>query len=349
VSVLRQDRHRVAGDPYEEFERRGWIDGLPAIPPTPERVAAMLAATPLASDHVLATIRPTMRDATVEIVAINSVMAGCAPVHFPAVIAAVEALSDPSFYLLPMGTNPAAPLVVVNGPARARLGVSSTYNTLGSGHRANATIGRALHLTIQNVGMGGANGIKDQSTIGFPGKGGMCMAENEEASPWDPLHVERGHPRDESAVTLFNVNGTLNIHDDRSRDAPSLLRTIGRSMAIPGASNFFYPSMPLLVCGVEHANRLAGAGYTKERVKAELWQLASVAADDLSPGLLEFLNERSKRRHKVISGRVHITEDPEGIGIVVAGGLGAHSQFMPTLGFNPRDAATRAIRFPDAG
>jgi len=350
VNTLRQSRHRFpdsASDFYDELERRGWIDGLPAIPPTAERVAAMLAATPYPPDQVLATIRPTMREASVEIAAINSVMAGCAPLHFPAVVAAVEALADPSYYLLPMGTNPAAPLVVVNGPARGRLGVSSTYNTLGGGHRANSTIGRALHLIIQNVGLGGASGIKDQSTIGFPGKLGMCMAENEEASPWEPLHVERGRARDDSTVTLFNVNGTLNIHDDRSRDAPSLLQTIGRSMAVPGASNFFYPSMPLLVLGVEHANKLAGAGYSKARVKAELWEIASVAAAELSAGLLEFLNERSKRQVKVVSGRVHITEDADGIGIVVAGGLGAHSQFMPTLGFNSRDAATRNIRFPD--
>ena len=105
--------------------------------------------------------------------------------------------------------------------------------------------------------------------------------------------------------------------------------------------------MQLLVLGVEHANKLAGAGYSKARVKAELWEIASVAAAELSAGLLEFLNERSKRQVKVVSGRVHITEDADGIGIVVAGGLGAHSQFMPTLGFNPRDAATRNIRFPD--
>ncbi len=292
------------------------------------------------------TLRPTLRAATVELVAINAVMAGCAPMQLPAVIAAMEALADPHYYLLPMGTNPAAPVVVVNGPARERMGITSSYNTLGPGQRANLTIGRAVHLVIQNVGMGGRFGIRDQTTIGMPGKLGMCMGENEEASPWDPLHVERGFAPDASTVTLFNVNGSLNFYDEYSDDAPSLLRTLGRSMAVQGASNFFYPSMPLMVIGVQHANKLAGAGYTKARVKQALWEHARVAADDISPGQLRFLNDRSRRGVKVVNGYVHVTDDPEGIGIVVSGGLGTHSQFMLSLGFNPRDATTKEIRFP---
>ena len=348
MTELKAARHAVPDAPdalYEELDRRGWIDGLPVIPPTEERVRAMLAATPLAPDHEVVRLRPTMRAATVEIVAVNAVMAGCAPVHLPAVIAALEAIADPAFYLLPMGTNPAAPIVVVNGPARERLGVTSGYNTLGPGQRANVTIGRAVHLVIQNVGMGGRFGIRDQTTIGMPGKIGMCMAENEEASPWAPLHVDRGFARDASTVTVFNVNGSLNIYDEYSEDAPSLLRTIGRSMAVQGASNFLYATMPLLILGVQHASKLAGAGYSKERVREALWELASVPADDMSPGQLRFLMERSRRRSKIVDGRVHVTDAPEGIGIVVAGGLGTHSQFMPSLGFNVADATTREIRW----
>lgn len=308
----------------------------------------MLGATPLPADEILVTLRPTLRQATVEIAAINAVMAGCEPKHFPAVVAALEALSDPNYYLLPMGTNPAAPLIVVNGAARKRLGVTSTYNTLGPGSRANMTIGRAVHLTIQNVGMGGRFGVRDQTTIGMPGKLGMCMAENEEASPWEPLSVERGFRREQDTVTLFNVNGSVNFHDDHSEDAGSLLQTIGRTMAIQGASNFFYPSMPLLILGVQHANRLAAAGYTKSDAKRELWRIARIPAADLSPGILRFLEQRSKRRTKVVDGYVYPTDDPEGIGLVVAGGLGAHSQFMPSLGFNNRDSVTRVIRWaPD--
>jgi hypothetical protein len=330
---------------YAEMDRRGWIDGLPAIPPTAELVDAMLAMTPLPRDHVLVTLRPTLRQATVEIAAVNAVIAGCLPEHFPVVVAALEALSDSRYYLLPMGTNPAAPLAVVNGPARARAGVASAYNTLGPGHRANLTIGRAIHLVIQNVGLGGRNGIQDQTTIGMPGKLGMCMAENEEASPWEPLHVERGHAADAGTVTLFNVNGSVNFYDEHSEDPASLVRTMGRTMAIQGISNFFYPSMPLLIIGIDHARKLATGGYTKARLKQELWRLARIPAEDLSPGVLRFLVDRSKRQTKLVDGHVHITDDPEGIGIVVAGGLGGHSQLMPSLGFNNRDAATREVRY----
>jgi hypothetical protein len=351
VSELRAARHRLndsASEIYAEFDHRGWTDGLPVIPPTEDAVRAMLSATPLPADHVLVTLRPTLRHATVEIVAINAVMAGCEPAHFPAVVAAVEALSDPSYYLLPMGTNPAAPLVVVNGPGRKTLGVTSTYNTLGPGQRANMTIGRAVHLTIQNVGMGGRFGVRDQTTIGMPGKLGMCMAENEEASPWEPLHVERGFAAETTTVALFNVNGSINFHDDHSEDAASLLQTMGRTMAIQGASNFFYPSMPLMVIGVQHANRLAAAGYSKADVKRALWAIARIPGHELSPGLLRFFQERSKRKTKLVDGFAHITDDPDGIGIVVAGGLGAHSQFMPSLGFNNRDSSIREIRWPTA-
>jgi hypothetical protein len=351
VSDLRAKRHRLDGAAsavYAEFDHRGWTDGLPVIPPTEESVRVMLSATPLAPDHVLVTLRPTLRHATVELVAINAVMAGCEPVHFPAVVAAVEALSDPNYYLLPMGTNPAAPLVVVNGPARHRLGVTSTYNTLGPGQRANMTIGRAVHLTIQNVGMGGRFGVRDQTTIGMPGKLGMCMAENEEASPWEPLHVERGFAPEAGTVTLFNVNGSINFHDDHSEDAGSLLQTIGRTMAIQGASNYFYPSMPLLVLGVQHATRLAAGGYSKADVKRALWAISRIPAAELSPGIRKFLEQRSKRRTKVVDGFAYVTDDADGIGIVVAGGLGAHSQFMPSLGFNNRDSASREMRWTSA-
>ena len=331
---------------YAEMDRRGWIDGLPAIPPTADLVDAMLAATPLPAEHVLVTLRPTLRHATVEIAAVNAVIAGCLPEHFPLVVAALEALSDARYYLLPMGTNPAAPLALVNGPARARAHVTSAYNTLGPGSRANMTIGRAIHLVIQNVGLGGRDGIQDQTTIGMPGKLGMCMAENEEASPWEPFHVERGLAADAGTVTLFNVNGSVNFYDEHSEDAPSLLRTMGRTMAIQGISNFFYPSMPLVIIGIDHARKLSAGGYTKSRVKQELWALARIPADDFSPGILRFLLDRSKRQTKVVNGYVHVTDDPEGIGIVVAGGLGGHSQFMPSLGFNNRDATTRVVRYP---
>lgn len=330
---------------YEAFQERGWGDGLPIIPPTQELVGAMLAATPLPRDHVVARLRPTFRAATVELIAVNAVMAGCRPIQLPAVIAAIEAVADPAFFLLTIGTNPSTPLVVVNGPARRRMDMGYTYNTFGIGHRANVTTGRAVRLVLQNVGMGGALGVRDQTTIGMPGKLGMCMAENEESSPWSPLHVELGWPLDVSTVTAFNANGTINILDEDSKEPASLLRTIGRSMVAMGINNFIYPTMPLLILGVEHATKLGSAGLTKAQVKEELWKLARIPQDDFPPELEHFLLHKSKRKSKFENGYVHVTEMPDGIAVVVAGGFGPQSTFVPSLGFDPYDAQTRQVVF----
>lgn len=330
---------------YEEFDKCGWIDGLPIIPPTEELVQDMMTMTPFPPDHIVGRIRPTLRAATVEKIAINAVMAGCKPVHLPAVIAGVEAVTDPAFFLLPIGTNPATPLVMVNGPARSHMDMSWTYRTLGVGHRANLTIGRAVRLVIQNVGQGGALGVLDQTTIGSPVKLGMCMAENEEASPWEPLHVEFGWPGDVSTVTVFNVSGTLNILDEEAKNPSSLLNTIGRSMTAHGMNNFLYPTMPLVILGVEHATILGNAGFTKAQVKQKLWELARIQKDDLSSEIQHYIEHKSKRKNKFINGFIHITDKPDGLAVVVAGGFGPQSMFCPTLGFDPYDAQTRQILF----
>ena len=342
-------RHRLPQSPtaiQDEFEKRGWSDGLPIIPPTEALVREMLAGTPLPPQHEVARLEPTHRIATVEKIAINAVMAGCRPVHLPVVIAAINAVSDPAFCQLPMGTNPATPLAVVSGPARQLLQINCSYNTLGTGTGANLKIGRAIRLVIQNVGLGGALSVHDQTTIGMPGKLGMCIGENEEASPWEPLHVERGWGRESNTVTVFNVTGTLNIVDMESKDAVALLTTIGRSMVAHGINNFIYPTMPLVILGPEHASLLAAASYSKADVKAALWKFARIPEDEFSPGLRDYLNNRSARSVKAIDGYVHVTEAAEGIAVIVAGGLGPHSAFLPTLGFNRNDAQTREILLP---
>lgn len=330
---------------YDDFEARGWTDGLPIIPPTEELVREMMSMTPFSPDHVVARLYPTLRGATVEKIAVNAVAAGCKPVHLPAIIAAIEGIADPAFFLLVMGTNPSTPLVMVNGPDRSRMGLNCSYNTLGSGHRANLTIGRAVHLVLQNVGMGGAFGVSDQTTIGMPGKIGMCMAENEEASPWEPLHVEWGWPKDVNTVTVFNVNATINIVDEEAKQPHGLLNTIGRSMTGLGISNILYPSVPLLILGVEHASLLGSAGYTRAQVKQELWEIAKVPREHMGQEMQHFLEHGSKREQKFVDGFVHTTEEPDGLAVVVAGGFGPHSQFCPTLGFDPYDAQTRQILF----
>src|SRR5262249_24111947 len=154
-------------------------------------------------EQVLGMLPPRQGEATVEKLAINAVMAGCLPEYLPVLIAAVEAVADPDFNLdgVQATTHPVAPLIVVNGPLARRLNINSGYNCFGQGFRANATIGRAMRLVLMNVG-GGLPGTGDRSTQGSPSKFSYCIAENEEANPWEPLHVERGFPRDVSTVTV---------------------------------------------------------------------------------------------------------------------------------------------------
>ena len=191
------------------YHERRWTDGLPVIPPTVERVARMVESARRPPAEIVASIAPGFGAASIERIAINAVMAGCEPAHLPAVIAAVEAVAAPEFNLqgIQATTNPVAVWIIVNGPAARRLGVNGSFNCLGQGTRANAAIGRALRLVLQNIG-GALPGEMDRATHGQPGKYSFCCAENEAANPWEPLHVERGFGRDVSTVTVVGAEGT---------------------------------------------------------------------------------------------------------------------------------------------
>ena len=217
VDFPRADTETIeaAGDGLEAFNAlflaRGWGDGLPLVPPTPERVKAMLAGYDLPDDFPIATLPPLDGVATVGKIAVNAVMAGCEPRHMPLLVAAVEAVSQPEFDLRGVATttNPDSVLVIVSGPIVKRLGINAGTNTFGRGNRANACIGRALHLIINNVG-GSRPGITDMSTLGQPGDFAMFLAENADASPWPPFHTEYGFLRTTLAGdTLDNSNGIV--------------------------------------------------------------------------------------------------------------------------------------------
>src|SRR5262249_37081032 len=155
---------------------------------------------------------PSFGPATVERIAINAVLAGCRPEFLPVLIAAAEAMAAPRLNLgaIQTTTNPVTLWLIVNGPIARRLGVNGGGNCLGPGNPANATLGRAVRLMLQNIG-GGLPVDIDRATHGQPGKFTFCCAENEEASPWEPLHVERGFAPECSTVTVAGVSGTLNM------------------------------------------------------------------------------------------------------------------------------------------
>src|SRR5687768_12830863 len=219
-------------DEFEVWFDKGVTDGLPVIPPTRERVEQMLGGTRRDRAEVLGEMPPNYGRLTVEKAAINAVMAGCRPDYLPVVIAAGEAACDPAFNLHGVATSThfSAPLIVVHGPIRTRIGINSSFGVFGPGYRANATIGRALRLLMINIG-GAKPGDISMSTFGHPGRYTYCIGEHEEASPWPPYHVSRGLPVGASAVTLFAGEGAHGISDHASRTARALAGSLGWSMA----------------------------------------------------------------------------------------------------------------------
>ena len=230
-SPLRARRIDIAvrDDEFEFMFDQGFSDGLPLVPPTPERVMRMLSGTQRDLQDVVATVPPNMGEATVEKVAINSVMAGCRPEYLPVVLTAMEAVCTDEFNIhgVMATTMGASPVMVVNGPIRHRLGMNMKLGALGQGNRANATIGRALRLAIRNIG-GARPGGTERSTLGNPMKFSMCFAEWEERSPWSPLHVERGFAPEDSVLTVFAMSsGPTLMVDQDSRTGPQLAGSLG--------------------------------------------------------------------------------------------------------------------------
>jgi hypothetical protein len=355
-----QARERGAGDRAALFEapddieainrlyhERRWSDGLPIIPPTVERVERMLKHARRVPSEVVAQIAPGFGAATVERIAINAVMAGCEPAYLSAVIAAVEAATAPEFNLqgIQATTNSVAVWVIISGPAARHLGVNGTFNCLGQGAQANATIGRAVRLVLQNVG-GALPGAMDRATHGQPGKYSFCCAENEEANPWESLHVERGLRREDSAVTVVGAEGTMNMNT-HTKDANELIRAISETMQHPPSNEYSHGGEPWLILSPEHAEILRAAGFSKAEVKRRLWDQSMMPAGRMTEkDLLRVASSRAMELGTIRPDTLlPISPRPEDIGIIVAGGPGTHSVYVPCFG-NSR-AVTRAI--PEAG
>jgi len=272
-------------DPFEALFERGVTDGLPVVPPTPERVVAMLEHTSRHPQEVVGVLPPYDGEATVEKVAINAVMAGCQPEALPVVLAAVEAACDPAFAVhgLLATTYPAGPTVIVSGPLARAIGMNAEGNCLGQGNRANLTIGRALQLTIRNVG-GGRPGREDLATHGQMGKLASCFAERTWDSPWEPLHVERGLGEDETGVTLMATEAPRILTDQLAREPEGLCVSIAaaaQAIAHPKQRMLFDC---LIVSGPEHGRVFAEAGWDKERVRRRIFELTHARAGDLARG-----------------------------------------------------------------
>ena len=347
------------GAVFDDFYGRGWTDGLPIVPPTKERVRAMMATVGRHPDDVVAILQPQRAAATIEKIAVNAVMAGCLPEYFPVVVAAIDAVADPTFEIGAMNvtTSCSSPVLIVNGPIRKKLDINDGWGLFGPGWRANATIGRAVSLVMLNVA-GRIPGRVSKAVIGWPGRFGVCIAEREEASPWGPLHVERGFDVSDSTVTVQSACGLhpLECTDDTAED---LLASLTGALHIPLLINVF-PwwglGEMLLVMSPDHVRILAEAGWTKERLKEHFVEHTQDIPKELfSERVLRYLIKDDEGRRlegttvgrkelveagKVKAGQSQVTDKgvalaarPDQFMIVVGGGDGRiHSVFLPSYG-----------------
>jgi hypothetical protein len=349
---------RDDADALEMLDSLGCSDGLPMITPTDDRVEAMIAGGHLAGDYDLGSVPPRGAAATVFSVAANSVMAGCSPVHFPVVIAAISAVLEPCFDLniVQTTTNAVAPLVVVNGPARTACGeIASRHGALGPGHRANAVIGRALRLTLLNVG-GGWPGEGDMALFGHGGKLFCCFAEAEEHSPFPPLHVAQGHEASDSVVTVIGADGGpqtvlhIPLADDR-QSAEALLSLIALALASPGhLAAYSGMSSPMVILNPDHAHVLHRAGLERSTICDEIAARATNTVErlrTLNPAVVEHkLGTTGPRPDEFVAPACL----RDGIRLVVAGGSGNYSAVVHSWGAGPHftTAVSKRVLLPEA-
>jgi hypothetical protein len=266
-----------AGEANELYQRNGWTDGLPIVPPTADAVARFLAAAKLDAADVIGVEPVRRRSITAEKVAIAAVMAGCLPEYMPVVAAIMRAMCRPEYALhgSTASTGGSAPFIVVNGPIRQALGMNATHNVLANASRANATIGRSVRLILINV-LGGIPGQLDRSTLGHLGKFTFCVAEDEEDSPWLPLSVERGVPAGASAVTALQVESPHQIMNEWTHDPREILDTYAAAMRSNLLTYSIWEGNYALVIPKQHREIFAAAGWSKQNIRDYIFEVARV-------------------------------------------------------------------------
>jgi hypothetical protein len=274
-----------AEDVMEMMFNRGWTDGLPVVPPTEQRVMAMLAGTRRAGSETVATVPPDLVDISVEKVAIASVMAGCKPEYLPWVLTAVEAACTDEFNMhgLLATTMPVGPVIVCSGPGTRSIGMNSGGNALGQGNRANLTIGRALQLVIRNFG-GGRPGEVDRAAHGSPAKISFCFAEADDTSPYGRLAGELGIDDGVDALTLFAGEGPHCLVDQLSRTPESLARSLALKLQTVSHPKLIMMFDTILVMGPEHARVFADAGWDREQIVAGISEHLNRSGSELVRG-----------------------------------------------------------------
>jgi hypothetical protein len=324
---------------YAEFVRRQWCDGLPIVAPTPARVSAMLAGAGADPAESLGVMPPLWRDCTLEKLAVNAVMAGAEPRAFPIIVAATEAVLDPSFnlYGVQATTHPVAPLVIVNGPYGRAVGMHGGAGLFGPGFRANATIGRALRLALLNIG-GGWPGRHDMATQGSPAKYSFAVAEAEDLSPWVPLSESLGFAPGQDVVTVYGGEAPHNVNDHVSTTAAGVLGNVADVATTLGSNVgwYFSQSQLLVALGPEHAATVAADGFSRADVQRFVFEHARLPLGRLKLGGMWGIHDWPLWMQKVTDESVLLPQVPtaEDVLVMVGGGPGKHSSVVPNCCFS---------------
>lgn len=310
-----------------QFYMKKQTDGLPIIPPTGERVRKFIEFSGLNKEDLIAVLPPRSGKATVEKIAINSVMAGCIPQFMPVTLQAIKAISHEKFNLPGVNatTHPVAICTILNGPIADEIGINSGTGCLGPGNIANATIGRAIRLCLINIA-GAIPGIGDHATLASPSKYSFCFGEAEDENPWKPLHVERGFGKNESTVTMMALDSPHNVNDHRSKTAEALMDTIINTASVAGCNNSHVPGEMLIIMSPEHAKTIADDGWSKEDIKNYFHENALV------PARLADKGGRKLDSKWIDDGNVPITRTLDDVVVVIAGGPGRHTMIAHGFG-----------------
>jgi len=336
----------------ELFYERGWTDGLPIVLPTRKLVDAMINACARDRSESLGQIPPKNGDATIEKVAINAVMGGCKPEHFPVVLAALEAMLAPEHNLngVTQTTHMCVSLTIVNGAIARDLNFNSRDGVFGNGYRSNGAVGRALRLALWNLG-GAVPWATDMSTMSHPGEYAFCIAEEEEDNPWDPLHVERGCAPGTDAVTVFACEGP---HSVLCQGTPAeMLYVLSDSLCSLGNNNTHSAGQTLVVLNPRQAHEFANHGWSKNDVRHHLWENSRRTVNELKHcgeyhehvRMAQIDAGRMLARYSLNGdfARIPVTDRPEDIHIVVAGGKTYFAAVLPGWGCYGGYAVTRPV------
>ena len=298
----------------EFYHANGWTDGLPIVPPTADAVRACLDWAMTPPDQLVGIEPVRAVPITTEKLAINAVMAGCLPMHFPVVLTAFAAMLQPEFLLhgATASTGGCAVLVILNGPVRLEIGAAGGFSALGNSDRATAAIGRAIRLALINILEVRPGGI-DRSTLGHPGKFSYCVAEDED-STWQPLHVQRGLPPEVSAVTVLAAGAPRQIMNEWTTQPEEILETFAAEMRANMRHYSIWSGNYVLVIPRQLRDHLLAAGWNKADVADFIHRRARIRRSEWAKvGKASVVRDRGETEYAALPS-------PDALLVIAAGG-----------------------------